>query len=220
MDRQTQPVPHTDSREDIDPDTPEVFTDKELAVTLYEDASYASDLDTRKSVTSYDIVVGRTITKTYSKRQNTVEGSTYGAELVASRVAIEAALATRYKLRMLGMKVTKPVVILCDNMSVVHNMQLPSSALKKKHNAVAWAKCREAVAIGAVKFAHIGSKWNLADLGTKAKGPEDYYRLLREPLFGKPNTKPAPDSRGVVEDDSVPGHGRSPFGSPGENKKE
>ena len=24
----------------------------------------------------------------------------------------------------------------------------------------------------------------------------------------------------LVEDDSVPGHGRSPFGSPGENKKE
>ena len=217
------------SEEDIDPKAPEPLSELELDQTVLMDASHGGDLDTRKSVSAYVKVLGKTVVKTYSKRQHTVETSTYGSELVAARVAVEAVLAMRYKLRMLGVKVTKPAVILCDNMSVVHQMQLPSSALKKKHLSLAWHRCREAVSLSIVKFAHIGSKWNMADLGTKAKGPEDFYRLLAEPLYGRgsPSSgtteEPAPESRGVAEGDSVPGQmvvpkagGGDPSGVPGE----
>ena len=40
-------------------------------------------------------------------------------------------------------------------MSVVINMQFPSSNLKKKHNAVAYHRCREAVAAGIIRVGHI-----------------------------------------------------------------
>ena len=125
--------------------------------------------------------------KTYSKRQNTVEAATYGSELVALRIAVEQILGMRYKLRMMGVLVTKPAAILCDNESVVKNMQFPSGTLKKKHLAVAWHKCREAVAIGIVKVGHIGSKFNTADILTKAKGPHEHYGLVKEPLYGRYN---------------------------------
>ena len=82
------------------------------------------------------------------------------------------------------MKVTKPAIILCDSMSVCLNMQMPSSTLKKKHQAVAWHRCREAVAMGIAKLCHCNSLYNKADLGTKPLGPQDFYRLLKDVCYG------------------------------------
>ena len=118
-----------------------------------------------------------------------METSTYSSELVAFRVAIDKGLAMRAILRALGMKVTKPMVIFCDSQSVCCNMQLPSSTLKKKHQLVNFHRSREAVAMGIAKVAHVRSEFNLADIGTKPKGPQDYYRLLKEVLYGKQEDK-------------------------------
>jgi hypothetical protein len=64
-------------------------------------------------------------------------------------------------------------------------MQLPSSSLKKKHQAVAWHRCREAVAMGIVLVAYDATIWNLADIGTKPLNGQDFYRLLMEVYLGK-----------------------------------
>ena len=45
--------------------------------------------------------------KWYSKRQKTVETSSYGSELVATRIAIELVQELRYKLRMLGVPIDR-----------------------------------------------------------------------------------------------------------------
>ena len=73
--------------------------------------------------------------------------------------------------------------VLCDNKSVVWNIQIPSSSLKKKHNYVAYHKCSEAVDAGIVTIDHIGGKQNMSYLLTKPLGPADYYKFLCEPLF-------------------------------------
>jgi len=67
-----------------------------------------------------------------------VETSTYGAELVALRIAIELITEFRYKLRMMGIPIEGASQVLCDNMSVVLSTSLPSTTLKKKHNALAY----------------------------------------------------------------------------------
>ncbi len=67
----------------------------------------------------------------YSQRQNTVESSTYGSELVAMRIVIKNLLGLRYKLRMVAMDVEKCSTLLRDNNSVIVNTQLPSSSIKK-----------------------------------------------------------------------------------------
>ena len=46
-------------------------------------------------------------------------------------------------------------------------MTLPSSSLKKKHNAIAYHRVREAVAAKIVQVAHLDGKENVADLLTK-----------------------------------------------------
>ena len=153
--------------EELPPNMPEA-KGRPIQITVYVDADHAHDQVTRRSVTGYILLINNTPVKWYSKRQNTVESSTYGAELVALRIAVEGIIEFRYKLRMMGIAIQGPSQVLCDNKSVVLNMTLPSSTLKKKHNAIAYHKVRETVAAEIIKVNHIDGKLNLADILTKA----------------------------------------------------
>ena len=59
------------------------------------DADHARDKLTRRSVTGIIILLNNTPISWYSKRQKTVELSTYGSELVASRLAVEQLIVLR-----------------------------------------------------------------------------------------------------------------------------
>ena len=134
------------------------------------------------------MVINKTVVYTYSKRQNTVESSTYGSEFVAGRIAVEKILEYRYECRMLGMRIDTPAILLMDNEAVVKNTCLPSSTLKKKHNAIAYHKVREVVAAEIVLLAHIKTDFNKSDILTKPMGPQDHYRLTEGILFVHPNS--------------------------------
>ena len=103
----------------------------------------------------------------YSKRQNTVETSTFGSEYVALKTAVEMLEGLRYKLRMMGVPLDGPADLFCDNESVVTNTTKPESTLKKRHNAIAYHRCREAQAAGIVRIAHESGETKIADLFTK-----------------------------------------------------
>ena len=164
--------------EELPPDMPEPLM-KEAKVTVYFDASFGSDLLTRRSVTGMIVFVNSTPVRWYCKRQNTVETSTYGAELVAGRIACETAIEYRYKLRMLGVIVKGPVVLLGDNMSVIQNCSLPLSQLKKKHNAIAYHRIRECVAAGIIKLGHVNTDENVADVCTKPLNGPKLQAIMR-----------------------------------------
>jgi len=185
---------YPDAQESMPHDLPKAMNKTPVQITAFLDASHASDMITGRSTTGYLLYVGHTPVKWYSKRQNTVETSSYGSELVAMRITVEAVLELRYMLRMMGIEVEPTSNILCDNQSVVINMQFPSSNLKKKHNAVAYHRCREAVAAGIIRVGHVRSEDNIADIMTKPKGPADYYKHLRPTLYGK--NPPDPIVRG------------------------
>jgi hypothetical protein len=103
----------------------------------------------------------------FSKRQNTVETSTFGSEFVALRIATELIQGLRYKLRMMGVPLDGPANVFCDNQAVVLNASLPESTLKKKHVAICYHRIREACAMDMIRIAKEGTKTNLADLLTK-----------------------------------------------------
>ena len=175
---------HPDITSDMPDDAPLPLKGApEIAITGYVDASFASDIVTRRSTTGALIFLNRTPIKWHSKRQNTIETSTYGAELVAARIAVELIIEFRYRCRMMGLRVTQPSTLFCDNASVIQNTTLPSSTLKKRHNSIAYHKIREAVAAGIVRIAYCQSSQNLADLLTKPVSPQDYYQLLNGFLF-------------------------------------
>jgi RPA family protein len=104
----------------------------------------------------------------YSKQQNTVETSTFSSEYIAARIAVEMIEGLRYKLRMMGIEVTGPTAMFCDNESVVKNSTRPESTLKKKHNAIAYHRVREVQAAKIVSIAHIEGMKNPADIFTRS----------------------------------------------------
>ena len=158
-------------------------------ITVCVDADHARDLVTRRSVTGILLFVNNTPIKWISKRQKTVETSTYGSELIAARIAVELILEYRITLRMLGVPVEETSYMLGDNMSVVLNTTIPSSFLKKKHNAIAYHRVREAIAAKIVDFAHIPSKDNIADLMTKPLSPAKHVPLCKKYLFCIPKSQ-------------------------------
>ena len=103
----------------------------------------------------------------FTKRQNTVESSTFGSEFVAMRIAVEMIEGLRYKLRMMGVPIDGATNVFCDNDSVVKNASLPESTLKKKHNAIAYHRVRETIAAEVIRVAKEDGETNLADILTK-----------------------------------------------------
>lgn len=102
-----------------------------------------------------------------SKKQPTIETSVFGAEFVAMKHGIETVRGIRYKLRMMGIKISGPTYVYGDNMSVIHNTQRPESTLKKKSNSICYHAIRESVAMGESLTGHVSSKENPADIATK-----------------------------------------------------
>jgi hypothetical protein len=138
-----------------------------VGIHCFVDASHANDKSTRRSQTGILIFVNSAPIIWYSKRQNTVETSTFGSEFTAMRIAVEQVEALRYKLRMFGVPLDGPANVYCDNEAVTKNTTKPESTLNKKHHAVAYHKAREAVAAGIIRVAWEDTTTNLADLFTK-----------------------------------------------------
>ena len=136
----------------------------------FVDANHAGNVVTRRSHTGIIIYVQNAPIIWFSKRQNTVESSTFGSELVALRICKELIVALRYKLRMFGVPLEGPdgpTSIFCDNQGVVRNTSMPESTLLKKHNAINFHAVREAAAAGILRVGKEDSKTNLSDLLTK-----------------------------------------------------
>jgi hypothetical protein len=82
-------------------------------------ANHARDKVTRRSVTGILLLVKNTPLTWISKRQKTVETSTYGSELFVAKIATDLIIEWRYKLRMLGVKLERTSLMVGDNMSIV-----------------------------------------------------------------------------------------------------
>ena len=88
-------------------------------------------------------------------RQATIELSTFGSEFVAAKVATETIRGLRYKLRMLGVPIEGPTYFFGDNMSVITNITVPESILRKKSNSIAYRCAREVVAMKEILPAYV-----------------------------------------------------------------
>jgi hypothetical protein len=101
-------------------------------------------------------MLNNTLIRWVSKCQTTVETSTYGSEIVAARIATELIVEIRFMHGSLGEELEGPIMTLGNNMSV-ESTSVPSSALKKKHNAIAYQRVHEVIAAKVMRFAYIKS---------------------------------------------------------------
>ena len=77
----------------------------------------------------------------------------------------------RYKLRCFGIPVEGTAEVFCDNMSVVRNLSIPTSALNKKYNVIYYHRFMEYQATGILRVGWIPGEFNLADFFTKTTMP-------------------------------------------------
>ena len=138
-----------------------------VTMHCFVDANHAGNKVTRRSHTGIIILLNNSFISAFSKRQNTVESSTFGSELVAMRVARDLISAMRIKLKCFGIPINGPSNMYCDNEAVYKNTSNPESTLTKKHNSINYHICREAVAAGIMRVAKEDTETNIADALTK-----------------------------------------------------
>ena len=163
----------------IPPDMPKP-RGKVVCVTTYEDSDHAGDQVTRRSRTGVLIFCNRTPVVWYSKKQTSIETSSFGSEFSALKTAVELTEGIIYKLRMMGVPVELPAIVLGDNQSVISNSSVPSSMLQKKSNSIAYHYVRERAAMGLVGMVYVHTTDNLADMLTKSQPGS-----VRKPLVGR-----------------------------------
>ena len=158
---------YTDAKEDLPPNAPEP-RGRSVQINCFVDSDHAGDRITRRSHTGIIIYLNTAPISWYSKKQTTVESSTFGSEFVALRLSTEQIISLRYKLRMFGIPIQGPANVFCDNESVFKNASFAESRLKKKHNSICFHRVRECVAGAILMPFKVGTDFNLADILTKS----------------------------------------------------
>ena len=147
-------------------------------ITCFVDSDHAGNVVTTRTHTGILIFVQNAPVIWYSKKQNTVESSSFGSEFVALHVAWDMLVALCCKLWMFGVPVPEPAAVLCDNQGVVKNASIPECALSKRHNAINYNIVRESVATGILRVGKEDGTTNLADTFTKLLARRSRYDLF------------------------------------------
>jgi hypothetical protein len=138
-----------------------------FTMTAYVDSDHAGDTITRRSRTGFLVLLNCALIFWLSKKQTSIETSSFGAEFTAMKQCTEYIRGLRYKLRMMGIACSGPTFIYGDNQSVLANTTMPHSVLKKKSNSIAYHFVREGCAKDEWRTTYVNTHSNPADLLTK-----------------------------------------------------
>ena len=171
-----------DVTEELLPNMPEP-RGQPVVVSCFVDANHAGNVITRRSHTGMLIYVQNAPIIWFSKRQNTVESSSFGSEFVAHRAAKDVVVALRYKLRIFGVPIDGPANVFCDNNGVVKNTTIPESMLAKKRNTINYHVICKVVAAKILRVGKEDGMTNLADLFTKVFSADRRRALSKHILY-------------------------------------
>ena len=159
-----------------------------IIMRAYVDADHAAETVTRRSRTGFIVYINNAPIFWSSKKQNSVETSSFGSEFMAMKHCTEYVRGLRYKLRMMGIPCELPTFIYGDNKSVLANTSVPDSTLKKKSNSIAYHFVREGCARDEWRTSYINTNENPADLLTKPLPSGDKRRrfvsMMLHHIFG------------------------------------
>ena len=174
---------YMDTKEPIPSNEPR-SRDLSVKMTCYVDADHTCNRVTKRSHSKILIYIQNTPIIWYSKRQNTVEASSFGSELIALRIAIEMIESLRYKLRIFGVPIDGLTDIFCNKKSVVIKSTIPTSMLNKSHNSICYHPSREFQATRTTRIGWIDGEYSQSNILTKTSTiTEKRYGISRE-VFG------------------------------------
>lgn len=135
----------------------------------YSDADFGGDPDKRRSTIGYVFMLAGGAVSWASKLQPTVAASTTEAEYMAAAHAAKEALWLKKLLICFGQgSQNVPIQMHADNQAALAIMKNPTSHQRAKHIDIQHQFVRDRVQRGEIKFDHVESKANLADMLTKA----------------------------------------------------
>ena len=157
---------HVEGKEELQASMPEP-RGHGFIIRAKVDAEHASDTVSRRSRTVLLIYLNCVLVYLWSKKQTSVESSSFGSEFVAMKQCCEYIRGLRYKLRTMGIPVEGPTYIYGDNQSALANTTITDSTLKKKSQSIAYHYVREGVARDEWRTSYVNTHDNEADLLTK-----------------------------------------------------
>ena len=155
-----------DKQEEIPDNTPKPVG-KLMSVNVFVGASRVGENMNDLSHTGILVYVNITPIDWLYKRQNTVETSPFGAELIAAWIYTEKVKALHTKLQWLGIPINRQTCIFFDNESVVKSTSRPESTLSNKQKLIYWQSVKAAISAGQMRVLKDPGETNLADIFTK-----------------------------------------------------
>ena len=133
----------------------------------YSDASWASDSETRRSVSGVCLMMNGGIVGWRSKKQTLVADSTTYAEYVAAHSGARDVVWLRGLLEDLRCKQVDPTVLYLDNAAAELLITNPILHERTKHVDIKFHYVREKYQEGEIRIQHVPTSDQLADIFTK-----------------------------------------------------
>ena len=139
----------------------------EWKLKLYSDSDWAGDVQTRKSVTGFVILLNETPILWRSQTQRTVSLSSTEAEYYAMADATKEIKFVLQVLESLDLKVEKPIIVHIDNVGAIFVAENASATKHTRHIDSRYHFVREFIIDGHIKIIFVMSKKNISDMFTK-----------------------------------------------------
>jgi hypothetical protein len=152
-----------------------------LTLQAYTDADWGGNTDDRTSTSAYLIYLGGNPISWLSRKQRTVARSSTEAEYRAVATATAEIMWITNLLSELHIPLSKPPLLLCDNVGATYLCSNPVLHSKMKHISLDYHFVREQVRDGKLQVSHVSTKDQIADLLTKPL-PRAKFEELRSKM--------------------------------------
>ncbi|KAE8894078.1 hypothetical protein PF005_g3860 [Phytophthora fragariae] len=151
-------------------------TDTMPLLTAFADADHAMCADTSRSNTGFVLQLNGCAWMWKSKQQSRVTTNTCASDLVAACDFVDSLVWARQLLAELLVK-TEVSTVHCDNQSALHVIANRGNSKKVQRFAKEARMIAEFVDEGAVQMKYVSTTENVADIFTKALGPQRFEYL-------------------------------------------